>query len=130
MGGLSFIPVLIGLFALPEIMHYFTQRFRDAHETGRMAGPGAGMAEFRRCFRSILRGSLIGVGLGAIPKGRLLSACRARRPERVPGAAAEVLGGSVRRPPDQRSGKTSRSVLAGASSRRTASLPSVPPAAG
>lgn len=67
LGGLSFIPVLIGLFALPEIIRYFTQRATDARETTRMTGEGASFSEFKRCFKSILRGSLIGVGLGAIP---------------------------------------------------------------
>ena len=67
MGGLSFIPVLIGLFALPEIIHYFAQKLSDSREATTVSGTGAGMADFRRCFKSILRGSLIGVVLGAIP---------------------------------------------------------------
>ena len=67
MGGLSFIPVLIGLFALPEIIDYFARKLSDVRETTTVSGTGAGMAEFRRCFKSILRGSLIGVVLGAIP---------------------------------------------------------------
>lgn len=67
MGGLSFIPVLIGLFALPEIINYFAQKVRDHHETAKMSGEGASLKEFRRCFKSVLRGSLIGVVLGAIP---------------------------------------------------------------
>ena len=67
MGGLSFIPVLIGLFALPEIIHYFAQKLSDVREATTVSGTGAGMADFRRCFKSILRGSLIGVVLGAIP---------------------------------------------------------------
>ena len=67
MGGLSFIPVLIGLFALPEIIHYFTRRLGDVREATTVSGAGAGMADFRRCFKSIVRGSLIGVVLGAIP---------------------------------------------------------------
>ena len=67
MGGLSFIPVLIGLFALPEIIHYFTQRLRDSHEAANMAGIGAGFADFKRCFKSIFRGSVIGVALERSP---------------------------------------------------------------
>lgn len=67
MGGLSFIPVLIGLFALPEIIHYFSNRGSSRYESPPMIGSGAGFAEFRRCFKSIFRGSLIGVALGAIP---------------------------------------------------------------
>ncbi|MEM7293259.1 MAG: tripartite tricarboxylate transporter permease [Pseudomonadota bacterium] len=67
LGGLSFIPVLIGLFALPEIIRYFAQRVRDNAQAANMAGEGATAGEFKRCFKSIFRGSLIGVCLGAIP---------------------------------------------------------------
>ena len=67
MGGLSFIPVLIGLFALPEIINFFTQKVSEQIKTAPMFGVGASFADFKRCFKSILRGSLIGVGLGAIP---------------------------------------------------------------
>lgn len=67
MGGLSFIPVLIGLFALPEIIHYFTGRATAQARAATLHGGGAGFAEFRKCFKSILRGSLIGVVLGSIP---------------------------------------------------------------
>ncbi|MBF2760194.1 MAG: tripartite tricarboxylate transporter permease [Ectothiorhodospiraceae bacterium AqS1] len=67
MGGLNFIPVLIGLFALPEILRYFAGRFEETTRAAAMRGGGATFAEFRRCFKSILRGSLIGVVLGSIP---------------------------------------------------------------
>lgn len=67
MGGLNFIPVLIGLFALPEIFRYFAGGLDEATRAAAMRGGGATFAEFRRCFKSILRGSLIGVVLGSIP---------------------------------------------------------------
>jgi putative tricarboxylic transport membrane protein len=67
MSGLNFIPVLIGLFALPEIIHFFTKKIRDNITTPSMSGLGAGWVEFKSCFKSILRGSLIGVVLGSIP---------------------------------------------------------------
>ena len=67
MGGLSFIPVLVGLFALPEIIHYLTKRTSEQVKSAVMTGAGAGLREFRKCFKSIFRGSLIGVMLGAIP---------------------------------------------------------------
>ena len=35
--------------------------------TGELGNDGAGFADFKRCFQSILRGSLIGVSIGAIP---------------------------------------------------------------
>ncbi len=67
MAGLAFIPVLIGLFALPEIIAYYAHR--PASET-QVLDPGksrASWADFRRCFKTIFRGSLIGVVMGAIP---------------------------------------------------------------
>ena len=67
MAGVGLIPVLIGLFAISEILDNI---FRGQATRERVSGFGAQSvtrAEFRRCFRSILRGSLIGVGIGAIP---------------------------------------------------------------
>jgi len=87
MGGLSFIPVLIGLFALPEIIRFFVNGAADRVKSAAMRGGGAGLADFKRCFKSILRGSLIGVGLGAIPgiggaPSAFLSYSEARRTSR------------------------------------------------
>ena len=67
MAGLNFIPVLIGLFALPEIISHFTRKATHVSTIGTLGRTGATFADFRRCFKSILRGSLIGVTLGAIP---------------------------------------------------------------
>jgi putative tricarboxylic transport membrane protein len=67
MGGLSFIPVLIGLFALPEIIHFFTKKVSAQAKTAVMSGVGATFDDFKKSFKSILRGSLIGVVLGSIP---------------------------------------------------------------
>lgn len=67
MAGLNFIPVLIGLFALPEIINHFARPAQDDMKIGALKGLGANFADFRRCFRSIFRGSLFGVILGAIP---------------------------------------------------------------
>ena len=67
MAGLNFIPVLIGLFALPEIINFYVHRGGEGVVVGTLKGAHATFAEFRRCFKSIFRGSLIGVVLGAIP---------------------------------------------------------------
>ncbi|MFC6672821.1 tripartite tricarboxylate transporter permease [Marinobacterium aestuariivivens] len=67
MSGLNFIPVLIGLFALPEIINFYSQPLGNSVVSSALQGASATFAEFRRCFKSILRGSLIGVVLGAIP---------------------------------------------------------------
>jgi len=67
MGGLNFIAVLIGLFALPEIIAYAWAP-REGHEAVRELGHDhTSFAEYRGCFRTIVRGGLIGVILGAIP---------------------------------------------------------------
>ncbi len=89
MGGLSFIPVLIGLFALPEIINFFTKQAADQIKTSVMTGVGATFTDFRRYFKSILRGSLIGVVLGAIPgiggaPSAFLSYSEARRTSKNP----------------------------------------------
>lgn len=67
MGGLSFIPVLIGLFALPEILNQFTIKSEERAKATDLGKVGATFADFKSCFKSILRGSIIGVILGAIP---------------------------------------------------------------
>lgn len=67
MGGLNFIAVLIGLFAIPEILAYM---WRPEETRGPIRALGAQhvtFAEYRRCFRTILRGGAIGVILGSIP---------------------------------------------------------------
>jgi len=67
MGGLKFIPVLIGLFALPEIIDHYTRKLEVGKRLKTLGESGVSMAEWKRCFKSVFRGSLIGVILGAIP---------------------------------------------------------------
>lgn len=67
MAGLNFIPVLIGLFALPEILNHFTKPVLGDLEHNQLKGEAGTFADFKRCFKSIFRGSLFGVILGAIP---------------------------------------------------------------
>ena len=66
MSGLNFIPVLIGLFALPEIIDYFGRK-KLILEHNPLAGVGASFQDFKKCLKKIIRGSVIGVILGAIP---------------------------------------------------------------
>ncbi len=67
MGGLNFIAVLIGLFALPEIFA-FVREPKDFHgDVRRLGHAHATFGELKRCSKSILRGSLIGVFMGSIP---------------------------------------------------------------
>ena len=67
MGGVKFIPVLIGLFALPEIIDHYTRKLETHKRHSSLAGENVTMAEWKRCFKSVFRGSLIGVVMGAIP---------------------------------------------------------------
>ena len=66
LAGLNFIPVLIGLFAVPEILNFFCKE-QIKLEKNPLAGIGASIKDFFRCFKKIIRGSFIGVILGAIP---------------------------------------------------------------
>ncbi|PHK96722.1 C4-dicarboxylate ABC transporter permease [Pseudoroseomonas rhizosphaerae] len=65
--GIGFVPVLIGLFALAEM---FDQASRQ-HTLGKLLKLDTvripGMAEFRKCARSIWLGSGLGTFIGALP---------------------------------------------------------------
>ena len=67
MGGLNFIPVLIGLFALPEIIKASAKSSGQHEEVSSLGRDNLSFNEFKQCFKTIIRGSLIGVVLGAIP---------------------------------------------------------------
>jgi len=66
MSGVSYIPLLIGLFALPEVIDFYLKKAKPMTIRGadqsRVTWP-----EFRRCLPTIGRGSVIGVIIGAIP---------------------------------------------------------------
>ena len=65
--GLGVVPVLIGLFALPELIKMIVFRPEDNNPAMKLGDNRLTMAEFRGSLKSILRGSVIGVILGAIP---------------------------------------------------------------
>lgn len=88
MSGLAFIPVLIGLFALPEIINFYMTK-EGPLEHNPYAGVGATMADFKKSLKTIIRGSSIGVILGAIPgiggaPAAFLSYAEARRTSKNP----------------------------------------------
>lgn len=66
MDSISFIPLLIGLFAIPEIIEFYRKKALP-HIKAKASGVGMTLAELKRCMKSIVRGSLIGVIIGAIP---------------------------------------------------------------
>ena len=81
-GGISLVPMIIGLFALPEILLNYQ------HSHGRTAqAPAVGddrlrAREFFKKWRLLLRSSVFGVVLGAIPGlgPRRLPSCLTERP--------------------------------------------------
>jgi len=89
MSGLTFIPVLIGLFALPEIINYFISPGASVQVKSQLAGKGASWKDIKKCFKTIVRGSFIGVILGAIPgiggaPAAFMSYSEARRTSKEP----------------------------------------------
>lgn len=67
MAGLSFIPLLIGLFAMPEIINSLNPTTAAPPIHANIGDSKVTWSDFRRCFASIVRGSFIGVIMGAIP---------------------------------------------------------------
>jgi putative tricarboxylic transport membrane protein len=67
MGGLNFIAVLIGLFAIPEIIAMAWNPVAHLGRTRALGKSRCTFADYARSFKSIIRGSMIGVFLGSIP---------------------------------------------------------------
>ena len=65
--GLGIVPVLIGLFALPELIRMIVFRPQDNTVALKPGDNRLSLREFSRSVKSIFRGSVIGVILGAIP---------------------------------------------------------------
>lgn len=69
-GGLPLIPLVIGVFALPEIFDAVESRaksFIDANVDLSKTGEGLRWSEFKRSIRTILRSTAIGTGIGMVP---------------------------------------------------------------
>jgi len=67
--GIPLLPMLIGVFALPEIL-VAVEKKAAAYVRGTLnvrTGERLSFAEFRRCFRTICRSTVIGTVIGAIP---------------------------------------------------------------
>lgn len=67
MGGLNFIAVLIGLFAIPEIIAMAWNPVAHLGKARTLGRTKVSFADYKRSFKTIIRGSLIGVFLGSIP---------------------------------------------------------------
>ncbi|HXV10994.1 MAG TPA: tripartite tricarboxylate transporter permease [Burkholderiales bacterium] len=69
-GGIPLIPLIIGVFAIPEILAAVESRaarFIDEHVDLSKAGERLRWHELRRSIRTILRSTLIGTGIGVVP---------------------------------------------------------------
>lgn len=67
-GGLSLVPVLIGLFALPEVFQIYRERHGAPKiQLAQIGRQGMGLKSFLSHWRTLLRGSVFGVILGVIP---------------------------------------------------------------
>ena len=77
MGGLNFIAVLIGLFAIPEILNMIWSPDKNSGQARKLSSAWVSFAEYKRCFKSIIRGSFIGVFWAVFPVSvpRLLHFC-------------------------------------------------------
>lgn len=66
MDNIAFIPLLIGLFAIPEILDFYTSKITP-HIRSMVSGASLTFSEFKSSLKTIIRGSFIGVIIGAIP---------------------------------------------------------------
>ena len=69
-GGIPLIPLIIGVFAVPEILAAIevrSARFIDEHVDMSRAGERLRWHELRGSLRTILRSTLIGSGIGMVP---------------------------------------------------------------
>ncbi|MFW8630098.1 tripartite tricarboxylate transporter permease [Vibrio natriegens] len=64
--GISFVPLLIGLFAIPEVISFYFNKIKPFIKSENSGEPVT-LDEFKRSLKSIIRGSIIGVTVGAIP---------------------------------------------------------------
>ena len=67
--GIPLLPMLIGVFAIPEILLAIERKSAPVSTSDFHLKDGTKLTwqEFRRCFRTILRSTMIGTGIGIIP---------------------------------------------------------------
>lgn len=71
MGGISFVPMLVGLLALPEVITQVGTKLKKSHQTiirsEKPEDNRVSFKEVKKCGRTIFKSSLIGSFLGAMP---------------------------------------------------------------
>lgn len=66
MGGLDFIPVVVGLFAISEVLSNLEGDALQVYET-KLKGIWPTLQDLRRCAGALIRGSFIGFFVGILP---------------------------------------------------------------
>lgn len=92
LGGFELIPVLIGLFAMSELIKQCADKIKRGDQKDEIlavSGKGATKEEWKRCISPILKGSIIGTFIGAVPAtgggtAAFLSYGEARRASKQP----------------------------------------------
>ncbi|MDO6724293.1 tripartite tricarboxylate transporter permease [Celeribacter halophilus] len=64
--GIPLLPMLIGVFALPEVANVI-MRQEKGRKLAALVGERLTRAEFRRCMPTIARSTVIGTGIGIVP---------------------------------------------------------------
>lgn len=65
--GIPLLPMLIGVFAIPEIVNIIGSRSAQLAESAKVLGERLKFAEFKRCFRTICRSTVLGTSIGIVP---------------------------------------------------------------
>jgi putative tricarboxylic transport membrane protein len=66
--GINLLPMLIGLFAIPEVLFSIEEKYKPFVETSvRPEGDRLSYAEFKACKRTIVRSTVLGGVIGMIP---------------------------------------------------------------
>ncbi|EQM81377.1 tripartite tricarboxylate transporter permease [Stutzerimonas stutzeri] len=66
MDRVNFVPLLIGLFAVPEVIDFYLKKAAP-HIKAASSGAGLTLRELKASLKTIVRGSFIGVIIGAVP---------------------------------------------------------------
>jgi putative tricarboxylic transport membrane protein len=65
--GIAFIPALIGLFAISEVLTQLDKLYSEKVETKKFSGLFPTREEWKTCWKTLCRGSIIGTVIGIIP---------------------------------------------------------------
>ena len=66
-GGIAFMPALIGLFAISEVFVQLENIYDDTVQQVKLSGHIPTFREVLACWKSLLRGSIIGTFVGIVP---------------------------------------------------------------